>query len=160
MTTTPASSPESTSVFNARAVLPPYTLGLVIAMAIVQAVIALADGGISLLASILTAAVVLGIVLWLWRNQRRLDGVIDTTYYDQNDDGVAKQVVVDWIADGIAEGNWVLDGNGQWLPVSYEPIETVTCTGPTPYEAVQRILLDDSHDVLVNHALSYENVWR
>lgn len=46
---------------NARTLLLPYTVAVVAAMAIVQAVIALTGGRITLLAAALTAAVALGI---------------------------------------------------------------------------------------------------
>lgn len=57
---------------NARRLLLPYALILSIAMAGVQTVIALTGGQIGLLAGLLTAAVALGIVVWLWSNRREL----------------------------------------------------------------------------------------
>ncbi|TGD09188.1 hypothetical protein [Brevibacterium sp. S111] len=60
-------APQTSSPANARALLLPYTLGLVLAMAIVQIVIAATGGEITILAGILTALVALGIVVWLWR---------------------------------------------------------------------------------------------
>ena len=57
---------------NARRLLLPYALILSIAMAGVQTVIALTGGQIGLLANLLTAAVALGIVVWLWSNRREL----------------------------------------------------------------------------------------
>lgn len=57
---------------NARTLLLPYTVAVVAAMAIVQAVIALTGGRITLLAAALTAAVALGIGIWLVRNSRAL----------------------------------------------------------------------------------------
>lgn len=63
---------QTTSPANARTLLLPYTLGLIIAMAIVQIVIAATGGEVTILAEILTAVVALGIVIWLWRNLRTL----------------------------------------------------------------------------------------
>ncbi|QZY51943.1 hypothetical protein [Leucobacter tenebrionis] len=60
---------------NARTLLLPYALTLVVAMGIVQAVIALTGGRITLLAIILTAVVALGIVVWLLANYRALTRV-------------------------------------------------------------------------------------
>lgn len=60
---------------NARTLLLPYTLALVVAMAIIQAVIALTGGQVTPLAGILTAVVAVGIAIWLWRNYRRLTRV-------------------------------------------------------------------------------------
>lgn len=68
MSTTLQTSPSA----NARTLLLPYALGLVIAMAIVQIVIAATGGEITILAGILTAVVAVGIVVWLWRNLRPL----------------------------------------------------------------------------------------
>lgn len=60
---------------NARTLLLPYTLVLVAAMAIIQAVIAITGGHIALLAGLLTATVALGIAIWLWRTYRSLTRV-------------------------------------------------------------------------------------
>lgn len=68
MSTTLQTSPPA----NARTLLLPYALGLVIAMATVQIVIAATGGEITILAGILTAVVAVGIVVWLWRNLRPL----------------------------------------------------------------------------------------
>lgn len=68
-------APQTSSPANARELLLPYTLGLVVAMAIVQIVIAATGGEITILAGILTAVVALGIVVWLWRNLRVLKRV-------------------------------------------------------------------------------------
>ena len=67
-----STTPQTSSPANARALLLPYALGLVVAMAIVQIVIAATGGEITILAGILTAVVALGIVVWLWRNLRVL----------------------------------------------------------------------------------------
>lgn len=64
-----------TNTVNARTLLLPYALTLVVSMGIIQTVIALTGGQITLLAGILTAVVALGIAVWLWRNQRRLTRV-------------------------------------------------------------------------------------
>ena len=68
-------APQTSSPANARALLLPYTLGLVVAMAIVQIVIAATGGDVTLLAGILTAVVALGIAVWLWRNLTALKRV-------------------------------------------------------------------------------------
>lgn len=60
---------------NARALLLPYALALIAAMAVVQAVIAFTGGEITVLVGALTAVVALGIVVWLWRNYRALTRV-------------------------------------------------------------------------------------
>lgn len=60
---------------NARTLLLPYALAVVAAMGIIQAVIALTGGRITLLAGLLTAAVALGIAAWMWRNYRALTRV-------------------------------------------------------------------------------------
>lgn len=60
---------------NARTLLLPYALVTVAAMVIIQAVIALTGGQITLLAALLTAGVALGIATWLWRNYRALTRV-------------------------------------------------------------------------------------
>lgn len=67
-------SPTSDAV-NSRTLLLPYALVVMIAMGIIQAVIALTGGQITLLATLLTAAVALGIAVWLWRNYRALTRV-------------------------------------------------------------------------------------
>ena len=70
-----STTPQTTSPANARTLLLPYTLGLIIAMAIVQIVIAATGGEVTVLAGILTAVVAFGIVVWLWRNLRVLKRV-------------------------------------------------------------------------------------
>lgn len=57
---------------NARSLLLPYLLVLVVAMAAIQAVIAFTGGEITVLAGILTALVAAGIAVWFWRNYRKL----------------------------------------------------------------------------------------
>lgn len=57
---------------NARSVLLPYLLVLVLVMTAIQAVIAFTGGEITLLAGILTALVAVGIVVWFWHNYRKL----------------------------------------------------------------------------------------
>lgn len=57
---------------NARSLLLPYTLGLVAAMLLIQATIALTGGDIGLLAGALTAVVALATATWMWRNARKL----------------------------------------------------------------------------------------
>lgn len=57
---------------NARTLLLPYTLTLMVSMGIVQVVVALSDGQITLIAATLTALVALGIAGWLWRHYRSL----------------------------------------------------------------------------------------
>lgn len=69
-TTTQTSSPT-----NARTLLLPYTLGLIIAMAIVQIVVAATGGEVTILAGGLTALVAIGIAVWLWRNLTALKRV-------------------------------------------------------------------------------------
>ena len=71
MTTTPQTS----SPTNARTLLLPYTLGLIIAMAIVQIVVAATGGEVTILAGGLTALVAIGIAVWLWRNLTALKRV-------------------------------------------------------------------------------------
>jgi len=71
MTTTPQRS----SPTNARTLLLPYTLGLIIAMAIVQIVVAATGGEVTILAGGLTALVAIGIAVWLWRNLTALKRV-------------------------------------------------------------------------------------
>lgn len=71
MTTTTEPAP----TVNARALLLPYTLVLMGAMALVQLVIALTGGEITVLAGALTALVAIGIAAWLARHYRRLTHV-------------------------------------------------------------------------------------
>jgi glucan phosphoethanolaminetransferase (alkaline phosphatase superfamily) len=66
---------QTSSPANARTLLLPYLLGLIVAMAVVQIVIAATGGEITILAGILTAVVALGIAVWLWRNLRVLKRV-------------------------------------------------------------------------------------
>lgn len=65
-------APQTSSPANARALLLPYTLGLVVAMVVVQIVIAATGGEITILAGGLTALVAIGIAVWLWRTLRVL----------------------------------------------------------------------------------------
>ncbi|SMX96660.1 hypothetical protein [Brevibacterium linens] len=67
--------PQTSSPANARTLLLPYALGLIMAMLIVQVVIAATGGEVTVLAGILTAVVALGIAVWLWRNRRVLKRV-------------------------------------------------------------------------------------
>ncbi|MCQ1946749.1 MULTISPECIES: hypothetical protein [unclassified Arthrobacter] len=60
---------------NARSLLLPYTLSLVAAMLLVQALIALTGGTVTVLAGVLTGAVAAGIAVWMWRNARKLTRV-------------------------------------------------------------------------------------
>ncbi|MET4060927.1 multisubunit Na+/H+ antiporter MnhG subunit [Arthrobacter sp. UYP6] len=57
---------------NARSVLLPYLLGLVAAMLLIQAVIALTGGEVTTPAGVLTAIVAAGIAAWMWLNYRTL----------------------------------------------------------------------------------------
>ncbi len=63
---------ETSSAINARSLLLPYTLALIAAMAIIQVVIALTGGEVTVLAAVLTAVVAVGMMVWLWRNYRQL----------------------------------------------------------------------------------------
>ena len=65
-------APQKSASANARALLLPYTLGLVVAMAVVQVVIAATGGEVTILAGGLTALVAIGIAVWLWRTLRVL----------------------------------------------------------------------------------------
>ena len=65
-------APQKSSSANARALLLPYTLGLVVAMAVVQVVIAATGGEVTILAGGLTALVAIGIAVWLLRTLRVL----------------------------------------------------------------------------------------
>ena len=65
-------APQTSSPANARALLLPYTLGLVVAMVVVQIVIAATGGEITILAGGLTALVAIGIAVWLWCTLRVL----------------------------------------------------------------------------------------
>lgn len=66
---------QTSTAVNARSILLPYTLVLTTAMVIIQAVIALTGGEVTLLAQALTALVAIGIVVWFWRNYRSLTHV-------------------------------------------------------------------------------------
>ncbi|MDN6747651.1 MAG: hypothetical protein L0L93_11750, partial [Brevibacterium sp.] len=57
---------------NARSLLLPYALTLIGAMLIIQFVIALTGGEVTILAGILTAIVAIGIAAWVVVNRRRL----------------------------------------------------------------------------------------
>lgn len=67
--------PEAHTAINARSLLLPYTLTLITAMVIIQAIIALTGGEVTVLTGALTALVAAGIAAWLWRNYRRLTHV-------------------------------------------------------------------------------------
>ena len=62
----------SVSTVNVRSILQPYIIGLVAAMLLIQTVIVLAGGKITVLSGVLTALVAIGIAAWLWRNYRKL----------------------------------------------------------------------------------------
>lgn len=64
--------PQKSVTVNSRSLLLPYALGLIVAMLIVQIVIALTGGEVTVLAGALTAVVALGIAGWLWRHHRAL----------------------------------------------------------------------------------------
>ncbi|MQW74887.1 hypothetical protein GHK92_03295 [Nocardioides sp. dk4132] len=64
-----------TSTVNARTLLLPYTLALVAGTAVIQVLIALTGGAITVLAGALTAVVGAGVVAWLWRHYRQLTHV-------------------------------------------------------------------------------------
>ena len=66
---------QTSSPANARTLLLPYTLGLIIAMTIVQIVVAATGGEVTILAGGLTALVAIGIAVWLWRNLTALKRV-------------------------------------------------------------------------------------
>lgn len=70
-----STKPQMSSPANVRTLLLPYALGLIMAMLIVQVVIAATGGEVTVLAGILTAVVALGIAVWLWRNRRVLKRV-------------------------------------------------------------------------------------
>ncbi|MGO1177236.1 MAG: hypothetical protein ACTMKZ_13740 [Brevibacterium aurantiacum] len=57
---------------NARSLLLPYALTLTGAMIVIQVVIALTGGEVTILAGILTALVAIGIAAWVVINRRRL----------------------------------------------------------------------------------------
>ena len=66
---------EAHTAINARSLLLPYALTLIAAMVLVQAVIALTGGEVTVLAGALTALVAVGIAVWLWRSYRGLTHV-------------------------------------------------------------------------------------
>jgi hypothetical protein len=68
-------APQTSSPANARTLLLPYTLGLIIAMTIVQIVVSATGGEVTILAGGLTALVAIGIAVWLWRNLTALKRV-------------------------------------------------------------------------------------
>jgi hypothetical protein len=72
MTTT---RPEARTAVNARSLLLPYLLTLFTAMVLIQVVIAMTGGEVTVLAGALTALVAVGIAAWLWRNYRTLTHV-------------------------------------------------------------------------------------
>lgn len=57
---------------NARSLILPFLLILTASMAIIQGVIAVAGGDITLLAQVLTVLVAVAIVGWAWLNRRKL----------------------------------------------------------------------------------------
>lgn len=57
---------------NSRSLLLPYALGLIVAMAVIQAVVALTGGTITVLVGALTALVALGIAIWLVLHRQEL----------------------------------------------------------------------------------------
>ncbi|MGO2648905.1 MAG: hypothetical protein ACTH96_12080, partial [Brevibacterium aurantiacum] len=57
---------------NARSLLLPYALTLIAAMIIIQFVVALTGGAVTLLAGALTAVVAVGIAVWIVINRRKL----------------------------------------------------------------------------------------
>lgn len=57
---------------NARSLLLPYALTLIVAMALIQAVIALTGGQVTIVAEILTAIVAIGIAIWVVARRRKL----------------------------------------------------------------------------------------
>lgn len=67
--------PEAHTPTNARSLLLPYALTLITAMVLIQAVIALTGGEVTVLAGALTAVVAVGIAVWLWRTNRELTHV-------------------------------------------------------------------------------------
>jgi len=60
------------SSVNSRSLLLPYTLVLIGSMLAIQAVVALAGSKITLLAGALTAAVAVGILIWVFRHYRHV----------------------------------------------------------------------------------------
>ena len=65
----------SPTTVNARSLLLPYTLGLFAAMLLIQTVIALTGGEVSVLAGALTGLVAICLAAWLWHNYRKLTQV-------------------------------------------------------------------------------------
>ena len=57
---------------NARSLLLPYALTLIAAMIIIQFVVALTGGAVTILAGALTAVVAVGIAVWIVINRRKL----------------------------------------------------------------------------------------
>lgn len=57
---------------NARSLLLPYTLTLIAAMIIIQFVVALTGGAVTILAGALTAVVAIGIAVWIVIKRRKL----------------------------------------------------------------------------------------
>lgn len=66
---------EVPTAVNARSLLLPYTLALIATMVVIQAVIALTGGEITVLAGTLTAVVGAGIAIWGWRHHHQLTHV-------------------------------------------------------------------------------------
>ena len=64
--------PQKSVTVNSRSLLLPYALGLIVAMLIVQIVIALTGGEVTILAGALTAVVAVGIAVWVVVKRRTL----------------------------------------------------------------------------------------
>lgn len=62
----------TTVKFDSRAILLPYALTLIVAMALIQAMVSLSGGQITLAVAIATAVVAIGLLVWSWRNRRAL----------------------------------------------------------------------------------------
>lgn len=63
---------EASPSTNAKSLLLPYALSLIIAMICIQLLIALTGGEVTIAAGTLTALVAVGIVVWLWLNRQAL----------------------------------------------------------------------------------------
>ncbi|QBE50045.1 hypothetical protein [Leucobacter triazinivorans] len=57
---------------NTRALLLPYALALIVSVSVLQAVIAVTGGEITLLSGVLVAAIALALGVWFWLNRRAL----------------------------------------------------------------------------------------
>lgn len=62
----------ATVKFDSRAILLPYALTLIVAMALIQALVSLSGGQITLVVMIATAVVALGLLIWSLLNRRAL----------------------------------------------------------------------------------------